>query len=129
MKQVTLIRTATISGAIAVAAGALGAHGLEGRITTELLTAFQTGARYHLVHSVVLLVLALDSGNQYKSGFWLITAGILLFSGSLYGLALSSLAGLQLSILGPLTPAGGLLLIAGWLVTGWRAAQIKKGGI
>lgn len=97
---------AALCGASAVAIGAFGAHGLKQHINDEkLLNAFETGARYHLVHAVALLALNSER-HVWAQGFWV--AGILLFSGSLYLLPFNRK-------LGAITPIGGLCFIAGWL--------------
>jgi uncharacterized membrane protein YgdD (TMEM256/DUF423 family) len=111
------IVVAAASGALAVAAGAFGAHGLRGRISPELLSTWNTAAQYHLLHSVVLLALGLFAVSTQKSvsiPAGLFALGILLFSGSLYGLVLA-----QQTWLGPVTPMGGVLLIAGWVALLW----------
>jgi uncharacterized membrane protein YgdD (TMEM256/DUF423 family) len=87
-------------------AGAFGAHGLEGTVPPARLETWETAARYHLVHAVALLFLA---GRPGRWAFRLMTAGIAVFSGSLYALVL-----LDLPRLGAVTPVGGLMLIAGW---------------
>ena len=117
---------AAISGALAVAAGAFGAHGLRERVSPEQLSAWTTACQYHLIHSVVLLALALyaagatsggDKAIRLPAGLFL--AGTLLFSGSIYALVLT-----PQRWLGPITPVGGLLLIAGWLsLVGLAASQ------
>jgi uncharacterized membrane protein YgdD (TMEM256/DUF423 family) len=104
------------SGLTSVALGAFGAHGLKGKISDSLLSAFQTATHYQMFHTLALLgVVALISHlNTVPKGFvgacflWL--AGIFFFSGSLYGLALGGP-----NWLGPITPFGGLLLMAGWV--------------
>jgi uncharacterized membrane protein YgdD (TMEM256/DUF423 family) len=108
---------AAISGALAVAAGAFGAHGLREKVSPDQLSAWTTACQYHLVHSVVLLALALYATGATGGGdkairvpAWLFLAGTLLFSGSIYGLVLTGQRWL-----GPITPMGGLLLIAGWI--------------
>ena len=104
---------AAAAGALGVALGAFGAHALRGRLAPELLAAWQTGVLYHLLHSVALLALALfasASGRSVRLPALLFSAGIALFSGSLY---LLSAAGQRWA--GPLTPLGGLCFIAGWL--------------
>jgi uncharacterized membrane protein YgdD (TMEM256/DUF423 family) len=104
---------AAVSGTLAVIAGAFGAHGLKSRLPPEQLAAWATAAQYHLVHSVVLLALALystSSGKPIKLPATLIGTGMLLFSGSIYLLVLT-----KMRWLGPITPIGGLLLILGWL--------------
>lgn len=104
---------AALSGALAVVAGAFGAHGLRGRVAAESLQAWTTASQYHLLHSVVLLALALYAAQSGRTVQWpatLFALGILLFSGSIYALVLT-----RASWLGPVTPLGGLCLIAGWL--------------
>ena len=112
---------AAISGALAVAAGAFGAHGLREKVTPDQLNAWTTACQYHLVHSAVLLALALYASGAATGAAsggdkairvpaWLFLAGTLLFSGSIYGLVLTGQRWL-----GPITPMGGLLLIAGWI--------------
>lgn len=102
-----------ISGALAVAAGAFGAHGLRARVSADQLSAWSTATQYHLLHSAVLLALALyavhaDKGIRLPASLFLV--GMVLFSGSIYLLVLT-----PWRWLGPITPIGGLCLIAGWL--------------
>lgn len=102
---------------MAVAAGAFGAHGLRNRVAPTLLEAYQTGAHYHLVHAAALLALALYGRStaasiHFPAGCW--TAGIVLFSGSLYAMALSGV-----TKLGIITLFGGLAFLAGWLGLLW----------
>jgi uncharacterized membrane protein YgdD (TMEM256/DUF423 family) len=100
---------AGLTGALGVAAGAFGAHALKGAITPERLATWNTGAHYHLLHAIVLLLLA-TAAPRRRGAFSLFTAGIVLFSGSLYALVL-----LDLPVLGAVTPFGGVALILGWL--------------
>jgi uncharacterized membrane protein YgdD (TMEM256/DUF423 family) len=107
------VAAAALLGACGVALGAFGAHALRGRLPPELLATWQTAVQYHLLHSVTLLALGLfatASGRSVRLPALLFCGGILLFSGSLY-----LLAGAGQRWAGPLTPLGGLLLIAGWL--------------
>ncbi len=107
------IFVAAASGALAVMAGAFGAHGVRARVTMEQLQSWTMASQYHLLHSVVLLALALyaaHSGRQVQWPAILFTLGIVLFSGSIYLLVLT-----PAKWLGPVTPIGGLFLIAGWL--------------
>lgn len=107
------VQIAAVSGALAVVAGAFGAHGLKSRLTPEQLDSWATAAQYHLVHSAVLLALGLFaaySGKSVKLPGSLFGVGMLLFSGSIYLLLLT-----KMRWLGPVTPIGGLLLILGWL--------------
>ncbi|AMD02568.1 DUF423 domain-containing protein [Halomonas chromatireducens] len=105
---------AAVSGALVVMAGAFGAHALEGQLAPRLAAAFETGVRYQAWHTLAMLaVLAWRAAHPRRGqgvvlGLW--TAGIVLFSGSLYVMALTGLRGL-----GMITPIGGLLMIGGWL--------------
>lgn len=104
-----------VAGATAVVAGAFGAHALAGRLSEHALGVYRTGVLYHLVHALALgLVGALSAGplagTTLNVAGGLFAAGILLFSGSLYALALW-----QVRALGPVTPLGGLCFVAGWL--------------
>ena len=115
-------RAAGIAGAVGVALGAFGAHGLENAVDDpHLVAVWRTGARYHLVHALALAALAAHPNRPALAG-WLFVAGILVFSGSLYGLALTGIGWL-----GAITPIGGLCLVAGWLALafpGKRAAPL-----
>src|SRR5262245_58539905 len=119
-------RTFAVLGALSAAhgvmAGAFAAHGLRGLITADLLSVFETGARYQMHHALGLLAVAwaLDRwpGSAVAVAGWLFVAGTVLFSGSLYLLALGSP-----SWLGAVTPVGGLCFIAGWAVLAWVAAR------
>lgn len=107
------IRVAAALGFLGVAFGAFGAHALRGRVEPNLLSAYQTGVLYHLIHAVALLALSLysrttSSDIAWPAGLWL--TGMLLFSGSLYTMALTGA-----TKLGAVTPFGGLCLLAGWL--------------
>ena len=106
-------------GALAVVAGAFGAHGLKARVGAEQLASWSTASQYHLLHSVVLLALALygaSTGRSITLPAALFLAGTVLFSGSIYALVLA-----PAKWLGPVTPFGGLLLIAGWVSLLWLA--------
>jgi uncharacterized membrane protein YgdD (TMEM256/DUF423 family) len=107
-----------LSGALSVAAGAFGAHALKVRLAPDLLAVFETGARYQGLHALALLAAAWG-GRLPRAAGWCFVAGTLLFSGSLYALALSGVR-----TLGAVTPFGGVLLLAGWLLlaaTPWRS--------
>ena len=109
-----------VLGALGVVLGAFGAHVLKRRLGADLLAIFDTGTRYHLIHAVALLVtglaLAQRSTWPWKTAGWLFAAGILLFSGSLYALALSGARWF-----GAVTPLGGVAFIAGWVLLAWGA--------
>lgn len=106
-----LMMLASVSGALAVGAGAFGAHGAHG-LAAELL---KTGGQYQLIHAVAALV-AMQLGA--RGAGWLFVAGGALFAGSLYLLALGAPRWV-----GPVTPVGGALLIGGWLWLAWTAMR------
>ena len=112
-----------LSALLAVAAGAFGAHALKGRLSLDMLAVFETGARYQMYHALGLIAVAWLHGRWpgvlSAAAGWLFVAGILLFSGSLYLLALSGQRWL-----GAITPLGGVAFMAGWLclvVLAWKA--------
>ena len=118
----TFAAAGACSALIAVAAGAFGAHALRSRLTPDLLTVFETGARYHMYHALALLAVAWAASRwpvgAVRAAGWLFIAGTIVFSGSLY---LLSLTGQRW--LGAITPLGGVLLLAGWLALAigiWR---------
>ena len=101
-------------GAIGVGLGAFGAHGLKARVSADLLSVWETGARYQIIHALALLATgwAADRwpGGLANASGWLFVAGVVLFSGSLY-----ALVGTGVAAWGAVTPVGGLCFIAGWL--------------
>lgn len=101
--------------AVAVAAGAFGAHALADRLTPQRLATWETGARYHLIHAVALVALGAVAARWpaplLSVTGWLFTFGIIVFAGTCYALALDGPRWL-----GAITPLGGLSLIAGWVV-------------
>ena len=100
-------------GALGVALGAFGAHGLKARVSVDMLAVWETGARYHVLHALALLATAWACERwpgAFASGAgWLFLVGIVVFSGSLYALALTGV-----KALGAITPIGGACFIAGW---------------
>lgn len=105
---------------LAIALGAFGAHALRQKLTPDMLQVFETGVRYQMYHSLALFVVAwmihsLNINAAAVSG-WCFTAGIVLFSGSLYALALSGI-----TWLGAITPFGGLSFLVGWALLAWNA--------
>lgn len=124
--QKLYIRVSAALGALAVIFGAFGAHGLEGRLEPEMLEVYQTGVLYHLIHAAALFALAVSPVWQARSAlrvatFWLI--GVVVFSGTLYLLAVTGI-----SVLGAITPIGGVALIVGWvLVAGLRLDEAQTG--
>ena len=105
-------------GAIAIMLGAFGAHGLKKVLTVDQLNTFEVGVRYQIYHALFLLFVANNSIVTLKEKgivLYLVVIGITLFSGSIYLLSTASLTALKTKLIGPLTPIGGLLLIASWL--------------
>ena len=118
----TFLLLAAVLGFIGVALGAFGAHGLRGRLTPEMLAVFETGVRYQMYHVFALLIVSSAIGHLGAARFltiagWSFFAGILLFSGSLYALALSSTPAL-----GAITPLGGVAFLIGWACLAFFAA-------
>ena len=121
--QKTFLLIGALAMVLAVGLGAFGAHGLKSKLTQEMLDIFETGVRYHFYHAIGLLIVGLlanyipDSSLLQWSG-WLMIAGILIFSGSLYVLATSGIRWL-----GAITPIGGVCFIASWIlmaITIWK---------
>jgi uncharacterized membrane protein YgdD (TMEM256/DUF423 family) len=118
--------TIGLLGAISVSLGALGAHALKnqlpgGLITVDQLNGFDTATKYQMYHTLAMLLVVMlnkDLNNKFlKLAYHLFLWGIVLFSGSLYFLCTRNLVGMDgLRVLGPITPIGGLLFVAGWLM-------------
>lgn len=111
-----------VLAALAVAAGAFGAHGLESRLSADHLNTYQTAARYHMYHALALPAVGYAAqrwgGPFVTASGWLFVAGIVLFSGALYALALSGM-----KWLGAVAPLGGVCLLAGWACLAWAASR------
>ena len=106
---------AAFAGALGVVLGAFGAHALRGSIEPRLMETFQTAVQYQLIHALALLMVSFTMGwlgqsLSFEISAYAFMAGVILFSGSLYGLVLT-----DMEWLGPVTPLGGLCLIVGWL--------------
>ena len=117
---VGLVASAVLGGT-AVAAGAFGAHALEASVTPERLQVWNTAAQYHLIHAAVILALALHSqtdDSRWRLPMMGFTAGVVLFSFSLYALVLTDITQLAM-----ITPIGGLLLILSWLMVAINALK------
>lgn len=121
------MKTFLVIGALAMALGvilgAFGAHGLKNKLTPDLLAVYHTGVEYHLYHALGLILVGVLI-NQFPQvsglqlGGWLLLAGILIFSGSLYVLAITGIRWL-----GAITPIGGLAFIAGWVWIAWSLVR------
>ncbi|RAK20503.1 uncharacterized membrane protein YgdD (TMEM256/DUF423 family) [Anoxybacillus vitaminiphilus] len=112
-----------VNAFLAVALGAFGAHGLEGKIPEKYLETWKTGVNYQMFHTLGLFVVAfladkLPNVGLVTSAGWVMLAGIILFSGSLYVLSIT-----QVKILGAITPFGGIAFLAAWLILGYVAVK------
>jgi uncharacterized membrane protein YgdD (TMEM256/DUF423 family) len=109
----TFLLVGALAGFTGVALGAFGAHALRGRLSPEMLVVFETGVRYQMYHAFAILIVGLVLGRMggwmISTAGWLFTAGIVLFSGSLYLLAFTGV-----TVLGAITPIGGLAFLLGW---------------
>jgi uncharacterized membrane protein YgdD (TMEM256/DUF423 family) len=119
MNRFFLAAGALLAG-LAVAAGAFGAHGLEGRVSPDRIDTFTTGVTYQMYHALGLLVVAWATaqgwGTPVAWAGYCFLAGIVVFSGSLYALVLT-----DTGWLGAITPLGGVAFIVGWGLLGWAA--------
>jgi uncharacterized membrane protein YgdD (TMEM256/DUF423 family) len=113
----SVVAAGAINAAVAVAAGAFAAHGLRGRLEARALEVFETGARYHMYHALAMIAAGLLAA---RGPGWVFQAGIALFSGSLYALALT-----DLKALGAVTPIGGVAFLVGWI---WLAITVLARG-
>jgi uncharacterized membrane protein YgdD (TMEM256/DUF423 family) len=124
-----IIITASLLGAIAVIAGAFGAHALKASLSLHQLEVWQTAVQYQFYHVFALLFLSTFTRFKNKlitATYYLFTIGIIFFSGSLYLLSCRDLLGMPgLIALGPITPIGGLLFIIGWICLAFAAFRNK----
>jgi len=111
--------TGALFAMIAVMLGAFGAHSLKAILPPDQLTVFETGVRYQFYHSLALFIAGIAylgyPQKQIKLAATFFTVGILLFSGSLYAMALLSTGGVSIGPVGIITPIGGLFFIMGWI--------------
>ncbi len=108
----TFLLVGSVAAFFGVAFGAFGAHGLRGRLSPEMLSVFQTGVQYQMYHALALILVSLllrNSGWLVQAAGWCFVAGIVLFSGSLYLLATTGI-----TMLGAITPLGGVAFLLGW---------------
>jgi uncharacterized membrane protein YgdD (TMEM256/DUF423 family) len=117
--QRKILAMAAFYGMTAVILGAFGAHALKKVLDLQQLSAFETGVRYQMYHAILLLFVGLSQSISIKTRkvvFYLVGLGIVLFSGSIYLLSACHLDASTASIIGPVTPVGGLLLIVAWFL-------------
>jgi uncharacterized membrane protein YgdD (TMEM256/DUF423 family) len=119
----TFLLIGALAGFLGVAFGAFGAHALRARLSPEMLAVFETGVRYQMYHALAILLVSATiprfGGWLIVAAGWLMTVGIVLFSGSLYALALTGV-----TTLGAITPIGGLAFLAGWACLAVAAALL-----
>lgn len=111
------------NGFVAVAAGAFGAHGLRSRVSERMLEVFETGARYQMFHALALLAVAWVASQREgvaDAAGWAMLAGVVLFSGSLYAMALTGV-----TKLGMVTPLGGVGFLVGWVLFGRAVLALR----
>ena len=114
-----------INAFLCVAFGAFGAHGLKQKLSVDMLAVYQTGVQYHFYHSLGLIVVGLVLLHFPKSRYillsgWLMLAGIVLFSTSLYALSLT-----EIRVLGAITPFGGIAFLSAWLLLAYGVKTTK----
>jgi uncharacterized membrane protein YgdD (TMEM256/DUF423 family) len=123
--RVIWLAVGALNGLLAVAAGAFAAHTLENTLPPERLDPFKTAAQYHLIHALAMCIAAIvHRAAGYRSARYaaiFFFAGILLFCGSLYGLALSGIRQL-----GMITPFGGVAFLAGWACLAWAGFSRQR---
>lgn len=110
-----LVAAGALNAAIAVAAGAFAAHGLRDHLEPRALEIFETAARYQMYHALAMILAGVVAA---RTAGWILQAGIIVFSGSLYALALT-----DVKALGAVTPFGGLAFLVGWLWLAWSAIK------
>lgn len=127
----TNARAILITGAVlaflGVALGAFGAHALKARLAADMLAVYQTGVQYHLAHAlgiflVGILVQIMPASKWLPAAAWTMTAGVIVFSGSLYALSVS-----DMRVLGAITPLGGFALLAAWFLVAIGVAKARTG--
>lgn len=118
------LAVAALNGFVSVAAGAIGAHALRGTLDAQRMGWFELAGRFQMWHALALLGLAIlmqlaHQSWQMRAAAWLFAAGLVLFCGGLYLMALAGIASL-----GPVVPSGGLCFLAGWIALAWAATRL-----
>ena len=124
----TILCTAAVLGLLAVILGAFGAHSLKAQIDADALQSFETGVRYQMYHALLLLFLGSTTyiGTLRKKTIYIIILiGLILFSGSVYGLSTNNLSVFNFKKTAFITPIGGTLLIVAWGIIFWSFLKIK----
>jgi uncharacterized membrane protein YgdD (TMEM256/DUF423 family) len=113
-----LVEVGALLGGVAVVLGAFGAHALKGRLTPEALDWWRTAVEYEMWHALAVLALGMSGARWARPSAWLFVGGAVVFSGTLYAMALGAPRWF-----GAVTPLGGLAMIGGWALLAWRAAR------
>ncbi len=125
----TIFTTACVLGVVAVILGAFGAHGLQKLVDTKAVTSFETGVRYQMYHALLLFVLGLlpnVKDGVKRTVFYLLVSGVVLFSFSIYLLAINTVVDFDFKAIAFITPIGGALLIAAWGLLGYSIYKEKS---
>ena len=128
----TIFTTACIFGLLAVVLGAFGAHGLKQLVDTKSVLSFETGVRYQMYHVFLLFVLGLLPNIAMRIKriiYYLVVSGVVLFSFSIYLLAINSLIDFDFKIISFITPIGGALFITAWGLLGYHIYNNKDSDI
>jgi uncharacterized membrane protein YgdD (TMEM256/DUF423 family) len=124
-----LLITGSILAGLSVALGALGAHWLKANISSAALTSFQTGVQYQMYHALAILIMAALPTRfhvrLFRIAFFAFLTGVIFFSGSIYLLSTREITGWTWSWMGPVTPLGGLMFIAGWILLIFTSVRVK----
>ncbi len=115
--------------AVTIAIGAFGAHGLKEMLAADSLATFEVGVRYQMYHALGIIILGMLPSIPQKLKqriFWIFIIGILFFSGSIYLLSLNSILPFETSVIGFVTPLGGLFFIIGWILLAYGLLTLKK---
>ena len=113
-----LVAVGATLGGLAVTLGAFGAHALKGRIGADALGWWQTAVEYQMWHALAVLTLGVSGASRWRLPAWLMVGGVLVFSGTLYALAVG-----PPKLLGAITPLGGIAMILGWALLAWRVTR------
>lgn len=126
----TLLQAVAVNALLAVLLGAMGAHALKPLVSDYQLQIFEKGVQYQFYHAlgmgVAVLAFRLSHQKLFKRAAWMMQTGIILFSGSLYALALADLVPMPKSIVGPITPIGGLFFAAAWVTFFIAATKLNN---
>lgn len=125
----SILISGALLGVIAIILGAFAAHGLKAHLSVENLQTFETGVKYQMYHALFLLLLGslpLASEKVKNICFYLTVVGVIFFSGSIYLLATNSMTSFDFRVFGPVTPIGGSLMIAAWIMLLINFFKLKK---